>query len=249
MIPDPNADELADLDARIREVCEQDDRYRAEREWEAERRAAEAPPAQKDEPTGLVYKDYDNNAPAAVPVSGDPALDQAFSTYTQVVGEFVGEQCAQARDEAQAAVAPLQKQITKLREELCELRGFANAVRGISGPERWFKLRGDYREGQIYNRLDIVSRDGAWWVAKCDDAGACPGRDWMRGPIGEPGLCGERGLKGSRGAPGRDAPRFVSWDLDRANYRAVAKMSDGSTITLELRGLFEQYDSEKERGT
>jgi hypothetical protein len=121
-------------------------------------------------------------------------------------------------------------------------------VRGISGPERWFKLRGDYRQGRTYNRLDVVSVNGAWYVAKSDDAGACPGQDWVQGPVGEPGLRGERGMRGSKGASGRDAPKFVSWTIDRTAYRAIAKMSDGSEMPpLELRGLFEQFLSEIEQ--
>jgi len=122
-------------------------------------------------------------------------------------------------------------------------------VRGISGPERRFKLRGEYREGQAYSRLDVVSVDGSWYVANGDDPGACPGRDWKQGPKkGEQGLRGERGLKGSKGTPDRHAPRFVGWDIDRTNYRAIAKMSDGSEMPpLELRGLFEQFLSELEQ--
>src|SRR5262249_36979811 len=75
--------------------------------WLAERRAAEAP---QGPASGLIFRDYDGNAPAAAPiVSGDPALDQALSVYTETIGEFVGEQCGQTRDEVQAAVAPLQE--------------------------------------------------------------------------------------------------------------------------------------------
>jgi len=69
------------------------------------------------------------------------------------------------------------------------------------------------------------------------------------GAPGDKGSRGERGLKVSKGAPGRDAPKFVGWDIDRINYRAVAKMSDGSEMTLELRPPFEQYDAEKQRST
>jgi hypothetical protein len=39
----------------------------------------------------------------------------------------------------------------------------------------------------------------------------------------------------------------VRWDIDRAAYRAVAKMSDGTEQVLELRGLFEQFLTEVEQ--
>src|SRR5262249_61149617 len=66
-------------------------------------------PDQSRDASGLIFKDYDGNVPAAAPVvTGDPALDQALSVYTDTIGEFVGEQCGQNRHEVQAAGAPLQ---------------------------------------------------------------------------------------------------------------------------------------------
>jgi len=222
-------DDIDSIDARIRVVCEQDDRLRAER-------------ARKDGADGVMQTAaVAYTPPEEEPRSGGREFYQAF---VEMMGEVISDERWREREEVQDALAPLRKEITALREEIAELRGFANAVRGISVPERWFKLRGDYRKGGTYNRLDIVSVDGGWYVAKCDDAGVCPGQDWMRGPVGEPGdkgSRGERGLRGSKGAPGRDAPRFVSWDIDRANYRAVARMSDGGEMALELRPLFEQF--------
>ena len=36
----------------------------------------------------------------------------------------------------------------------------------------------------------------------------------------------------------------MSWDIDRANYRAVAKMSDGSEMTLDLYPRCERFVAE-----
>jgi len=234
-----------DIRAYIDEVCREDDRIRAER------RAEGAPPVRENRADGILHRQQENNAlattAAAYTPKEEPRSGGFYQAFVELLGEVVSDERWREREEVQEALAPLRKEITALREELAELRGFANAVRGISAPERWFKLRGEYREGGTYNRLDIVSRDGAWWVAKCDDAGVGPGQDWVRGPVGESGekgARGERGLRGSKGAPGRDAPKFTAFDIDRANYRVIAKMSDGAEMTLELRSLFEQFLAE-----
>jgi hypothetical protein len=242
--------DIDSIDTCVREACEQHDRFMAEQRHEAA-------PVQRSAANGLTYRERESTAPA--PAAEAAYYDQegephAFTPPQEEALAWVIAELQREHDNMSDAVARLREEFgglreefRGLREELAELRGFANAVRGISAPERWFKLRGEYREGGTYNRLDVVGCDGSWFVAKCDDAGACPGRDWMRGPVGEPGLRGERGLRGSKGERGRDAPKFASWDVDRVNYRAVAKMSDGSTMTLELRPLFEQFISELEQ--
>jgi Collagen triple helix repeat (20 copies) len=128
------------------------------------------------------------------------------------------------------------------------------AFRGIDGthgsspePRGLWKAEGDY------HRLDIVTLNGSSFLARKDAPGACPGPDWQllvsqgkRGEAGESitGPRGERGEKGERGLEGEPAPRLLSWQVDRTNYRAIAKMSDGSEVPLELRGLFQQFQRE-----
>jgi len=61
-----------------------------------------------------------------------------------------------------------------------------------------------------------------------------------------PGPRGEKGSKGERGEPG---PLFASWHVDRANYRAIPFLDDGTPgPELNLRGLFETYHEETSRG-
>jgi hypothetical protein len=44
---------------------------------------------------------------------------------------------------------------------------------------------------------------------------------------------------------GEATPTIVSWQIDRAHYRAVPTMSDGRAgATLDLRELFEQFQVE-----
>jgi hypothetical protein len=107
--------------------------------------------------------------------------------------------------------------------------------------------RGLYQEASDYQRLDLVALNGGSFIAKEDDPGPCPGAGWQlvasqgsRGIKGEKGI-GERGPKGDKGDKGESAPRLVSWRIDRGNYRAIARMSDGSELVMELRELFEQF--------
>jgi hypothetical protein len=75
-----------------------------------------------------------------------------------------------------------------------------------------------------------------------------PGPPGKKGERGEPGPRGERGEPGPpgrRGERGEATPTIVSWQIDRAHYRAVPTMSDGRAgATLDLRELFEQFQVE-----
>ena len=107
-------------------------------------------------------------------------------------------------------------------------------------------VRGTWRADAEYKALDIVAKDGGCFIARSDAPGVCPGPDWQivstRGARGERG---ERGPKGEQGPAGPAAPTIVGWQIDRAMFIATPIMSDGSEgPPLELRGLFEQYQTE-----
>ena len=99
--------------------------------------------------------------------------------------------------------------------------------------------------------LNIVALGGSSFIARTDDPGPCPGEGWQLiasagkqgkpGPKGDPG---EAGARGERGLPAASADR-PGWKIDRANYSATPIMSDNSEVEpLQLRALFEQFDSE-----
>jgi len=433
---------LDELQARIDEACREDDRLRAERQWQAERRRKEPPMVRKSAP-GVLYRDVapaenhagENALQCTQPVTSPaPSIDEEYQAgwdrwlrghldierenLIEAIGgalaarrselldwikpqlekqlgkigalelklaelsgavdvlrgkeprEFVGEQCGQARDEVQAAVAPLQEAIVALKLKLAELTGAVDVLRGkeppppakfprvkawmedtiyhegdivafaggtfqarrdtasppgakgwvclakpgnsltvrgtyngdinyccldvamingssfvalkdMPGPcpgsdwhllasrgsrgnrgpngERGFTglrgergpdgasitIRGTWDADADYRQLDVVACNGGSFVARCDKPGPCPGKDWQL--LASPGMRGERGPKGDKGEPGKVAPYFVGWDIDRASYCAIAKMSDGSEMTLELRPLFEQFLAEVEQ--
>jgi hypothetical protein len=78
-----------------------------------------------------------------------------------------------------------------------------------------------------------------------------PGPSGKKGESGEQGESGPRGERGEPGPPGRRGergeatPTIVSWQIDRAHYRAIPTMSDGEPgAPLDLRPLFETYHVE-----
>jgi hypothetical protein len=108
---------------------------------------------------------------------------------------------------------------------------------------------GTYDAYEKYQRLDIVTYDGASFIARRDDPGACPGDGWQLlskpGRQGPAGAVGPRGEKGNKGERGEAAPTIISWAVDGVHYRAIPTMSDGKPgAPLDLRPLFEAYHVE-----
>jgi hypothetical protein len=100
------------------------------------------------------------------------------------------------------------------------------------------RIRGTFDPRAKYSGSDIVAMDGASFVARHDDPGACPGGGWQL-----LAKQGQRGPSGERGAPGRDAPRISGWIVDRNAFTVAPKFSDGTIgPLLELRALFEQVE-------
>jgi hypothetical protein len=109
-------------------------------------------------------------------------------------------------------------------------------------------VRGAYDVNDSYGELDIVSFDGAAYVAKSDDPGLCPGEGWerlsKRGQRGRRGeaVRGPQGEKGAKGDKGDDALEIVNWHIDSVNYRVVRFTNSGQAgKPLELRALFERF--------
>jgi len=115
-------------------------------------------------------------------------------------------------------------------------------------------VRGTYDSAETYKHLDIVMINGSSFVALKDNPGRCPDSgNWhllaSRGSRGSRGERGIMGLRGERGAAAPVVPTIQSWMIDRARYTATPMMSDGSIgSTLELRGLFEQFQLETSKG-
>jgi Collagen triple helix repeat (20 copies) len=113
------------------------------------------------------------------------------------------------------------------------------ALAGVDG--RTGEARGAWDPQEHYRKLDHVKLNGSVWIARCDDPGALPGDDWMLGAQrGNAGKPGERGPKGERGEPGIGVDKIIAED-----YAFIVKLTDGKTLTFDLRSMFERYDQER----
>jgi hypothetical protein len=109
--------------------------------------------------------------------------------------------------------------------------------------------RGEFQADVGYREHDAVLVDGSSFVALRDDAGPCPGPGWhllaAGGRDGKAGVRGPKGGQGERGSigpRGEPAPTIISWQIDRASYKATPVLSNGQEgAALELRALFEQF--------
>ena len=102
---------------------------------------------------------------------------------------------------------------------------------GVDG--RSFNIRGTWAADGEYLSLDVAMLNGASFVAKRDNPGACPGEGWQllaaQGKRGNPGDRGAPGM-GERGIPGQPV---VAADVD-ANGMLTLTNGDGSTVKCDL---------------
>lgn len=113
-------------------------------------------------------------------------------------------------------------------------------AKGADGADgRSFTVRGTYAEDGEYDALDVVALNGAGFVAKRDNPGACPGEGWqmiaMQGKPGKPGQKGDPGM-GMRGLPGPTVDRM---DVD-GNGLLTLVNADGTTVECDLYPLLSQ---------
>ena len=110
-------------------------------------------------------------------------------------------------------------------------------------PGASFCIRGTHVPTEKYKRLDVVTLDYGWFVAKYDDPGPIPGPGWQAGPVGRRGEKGIPGEKGARGEPGKPAAHWIGTKIE--GFNLVTVMSDGSIgPRIALAPMFEQFEAE-----
>ena len=109
------------------------------------------------------------------------------------------------------------------------------AAPGRAGADgRTFTIRGTWAEAETYQAMDVVALNGASFVARRDDPGACPGEGWqMIAAQGKRGAPGEAGKPGPRGEQGRAGAGVVGLDVD-ADGTVTLTNADGTTAQLDL---------------
>jgi integrin beta 3 len=90
------------------------------------------------------------------------------------------------------------------------------------------ELRGLYDKAEAYCKLDRVSFNGSEWIARQDDPGPLPGDGWMLG------------AQGKRGKPG-----IGIQDVSVKDYACVLELTNGKSVTVDLRSMFERYEQER----
>lgn len=99
-------------------------------------------------------------------------------------------------------------------------------------PGKSFRVRGTHATDAEYLALDVVAMNGAAFVAKQDDPGACPGDGWqmlaMRGKPGAPGEASR--VPGSRGDPG---PAVKALEIDDEGLLTL-RNADGTAAQCDL---------------
>jgi hypothetical protein len=70
------------------------------------------------------------------------------------------------------------------------------------------QVRGTYKSGEQYNKLDICAMNGSSFIARWDGPGECPGPDWQ--------LLASRGKTGDKGQPGPRGPQGGAWREKRS---------------------------------
>lgn len=107
-------------------------------------------------------------------------------------------------------------------------------------PGRSFVVRGTWNEADEYGELDVVALNGAAFVARRDNPGACPGDGWqMISSQGKPGKPGIPGPKGDRGIAVTAAiTRMVVSD---EGMLAVTS-ADGSVVKCDLYPLLSKLN-------
>lgn len=105
---------------------------------------------------------------------------------------------------------------------------------------RTFRICGTYAEGVEHLALDVVALNGASFVAKFDNPGACPGEGWqMIASQGKRGNQGERGAPGARGERGVPGPSVISADIDGDGILSLNN-ADGTSTTCDLYPVLSQ---------
>jgi integrin beta 3 len=165
---------------------------------------------------------------------GEPAPDPTEDIVAAAL-EKVREDRLELDEKLFAATRRFERLSTELEERLANIKDGEPGPQGEPGPAgRDFtgEARGKYDNSETYLKFDRVAYNGSEWLARKDDPGPLPGEGWM---------LGVQGKAGRPGAPGVGIQRATTKD-----YALVLEMTDGKTMTIDLRGMFARYDEERQ---
>lgn len=165
---------------------------------------------------------------------GDPgepgATPELTDELTLAVLEKVREDRLELDEKLFAATRRFERLSAELEERLASVREGPPGPQGEPGRDGVTgEARGQFDAGEVYAKHDRVASNGSEWIAKYDNPGPLPGEGWMLG------------AQGKKGKPGVGIQRAVT-----KGYAVVLETTDGKALTLDLRGMFERYDEERQ---
>jgi len=136
----------------IRQLCIAHDRFMAEQASEPIRR----PPVSEPDDAGLIYKEYDNGAlmPAAEPDTAPSEAGLWSDEFVKTLADILDDVEQRMRREWKHEI---EREITVLRNENAELRGFLGGLLAAIGP----RTEDVPKSGQIVDLPAWRRRDGA----------------------------------------------------------------------------------------
>jgi integrin beta 3 len=169
---------------------------------------------------------------------GDPgeAAPDLSEAAIKAVLEKLREDRLEIDERLFAATKRFDRLSTEFEERLANLKDGEPGPAGMPGPAgpagrdgATGEPRGKYDPAETYQKLDRVSFNGSEWIARKNAPGPLPGDGWMLGAMGK------------KGRPGVGIQNAVVRD-----YALVLEMTDGKAMTIDLRGMFERYDQERD---
>jgi integrin beta 3 len=176
----------------------------------------------------------DSTVPGPAGPQGEPgATPELTDELTMAVMEKVREDRLELNEQLFAAMTRFKRLSDELEERLASITEGPPGPEGAPGRDGadgvTGEARGQYDASQVYGKHDRVASNGSEWIAKYDNPGPLPGEGWMLG------------AQGKKGKPGVGIQRAVT-----KGYAVVLETTDGKALTLDLRGMFERYDEERQ---
>lgn len=173
----------------------------------------------------------DSTVPGPAGPQGEPGpVPELTEELTLAVMEKVREDRLELDEKLFAATRRFDRLSAELEERLASVREGPPGPQGEPGRDGVTgEARGQFDAGEVYAKHDRVASNGSEWIAKYDNPGPLPGEGWMLG------------AQGKKGKPGVGIQRAVT-----KGYAVVLETTDGKALTLDLRGMFERYDEERQ---
>jgi len=119
-----------------------------------------------------------------------------------------------------------------MAEHALSAASLAARITALEQQARGFHVRGTYDPAQAYQRLDVVACGGSSFVARCDQPGPCPGKNWQ--------LLASRGKRGPRGRDWRS--NMDDDDVHAFNVELAAFHAEAAKLRAHMARVKAEFD-------